>query len=90
MKPPATIRNQNGTSYLLCAEKTAPEKLGNLRPLTPKEFSAAIGEVRSAEWVRSECASGAIRTVLGPSRRPYLIPASELGRFRPSLEFAAV
>lgn len=27
----------------------------NLRPLTPKEFSAAIGGTRSPRWVRAEC-----------------------------------
>ena len=61
---------------------------GPLRPLTPKEFAAAIGELRSADWVRGQCAAGEIRTVCGPNVRPYLIPAAELARFRPSLAFA--
>jgi len=52
-------------------------------PLTPKEFAAALGGVRSQKWVRERCRKkyrgrDRIRTVAGP---PFLIPASELRKF---------
>lgn len=61
---------------------------GALRPFTPKEFAEAIGGLRSADWVRQQCGAGEIKTISGPGRPPYLIPAAELARFRPSLAFA--
>jgi hypothetical protein len=52
------------------------------RPLSPKEFAAEIGDVRSPQWVREQIAAGHIRTVDPDApKRPYLIPASELDRF---------
>lgn len=67
------------------AAQAPTAQIGQLRPLTPKEFSAAIGEMRSPDWVRQECHAGRIKTVCGAGRPPYLIPATELARFRPPL-----
>lgn len=52
-----------------------------VRALTPKEFAEAIGGLLCADTVRARCKSGEIKTVGGPGRPPYLIPASELDRF---------
>lgn len=64
---------------------TSAPAIGRIRPLTPKEFAEAIGGLRSADWVREQCHRGAIRTISGPARPPYLIPADELARFRPAV-----
>lgn len=62
----------------------------SIRPVTPKEFSAAIGGLRSAWWVRAQCrlwlksrGKRGIETLTRSA--PYIIPGSELDRFRPSL-----
>jgi hypothetical protein len=67
----------------------APE-LAPLRPLTPKEFSEAIGGLRTPNWVREQCKTGAIPSVKGKRKPPYLIPARALQRFRPPLESLVV
>lgn len=67
----------------------------SIRPVTPKEFSAAIGELRSPKWVREQCAlfvrtkgKRGIRTV--NRQAPYLIDGAEIARFRPSIESLVV
>lgn len=67
-----------------------PVRPADVRPLSPGEFSAFIGDVRTPEWVREEIRAGRIRTVDHPNapRKPYLIPRSELARFMP-LEVSA-
>ena len=76
----------------------------SIRPLTPKEMSAAIAGLRSDRWFREQCAAYVARRAenerraargLKPlplvgiesltPRAPYLIPATVLQRFRPSL-----
>ena len=64
------------------------DSVGRLRPLTPKEFSEAIGGMRSPRWVCQACRRRMIATI--GRGRPYLIPASELARFRPQLSFLEV
>lgn len=44
-----------------------------LRALTPKEFSAAIGGLLTADTIREKCRRGDIATVNGPRRPPYYI-----------------
>lgn len=76
-----------------------------LRPLTPKEFSAAIGGLRGPRWVRAECArfvseqerakrqgrpARPVGIVTLTPRPPYIIPAAELEKFRPPLAPFAV
>lgn len=56
-----------------------------LRPFTPKEFSDVLGGLRTPDWVREQCHSGAIKTVGGAGKPPYLIPVSEAIRFCPLL-----
>lgn len=58
--------------------------LAHVRPLTPKEFADAIGDLRSPRWVRRQCRLGRLATVT--DGRPYLIHPDELRRFRRPLE----
>ena len=53
-----------------------------VRALSPKEFSEAIGGILAPDTVRIRCLSGEIATINGPGRRPYLIPPTELERYR--------
>lgn len=61
----------------------------HVRPLTPKEFSAAIGGLRSEKWVRAQCRAGRLAIIEGTTR-PYLIQPDELCRFRRPLEALTV
>ncbi len=54
-----------------------------LRPLTPKEFSEAVGGVLSPATVRAYCRRGLLKTANG--RRPYLIRPDALCPYRPDL-----
>lgn len=54
-----------------------------VRPLTPKEFSEAIGGVLSPATVRDYCRRGRLPTANG--RRPYLIRPDALVPYRPDL-----
>jgi hypothetical protein len=56
-----------------------------LRPLTPKEFSEAIGRLLSPDTIRAKCRSGEIATVSGPERPPYFIRPTELEKWRPTV-----
>lgn len=57
-----------------------------LRPLTPKEFSEAIGGLLSAYTVREKCRLGELRTVNGAGRPPYFVHPEELARYRPVID----
>lgn len=57
-----------------------------VRPLTPKEFSDAIGGVLCADTIRAKCKAGEIATVNGAGRPPYFIKPTELARWRPVLD----
>lgn len=57
-----------------------------LRPLTPKEFSEAVGGLLSADTIREKCKNGELRTVNGAGRPPYFIHPDELARYRPTVE----
>lgn len=66
-----------GNGDILTAEIAALE---HIRPLTPKEFADAIGDVRSPRWVAKQCRLGRLKTT--SAGRPYLIHPVELARFR--------
>jgi hypothetical protein len=61
----------------------------SIRPLTPKEFAAALGGLRSERWVTRQCRlwlkSKGKRGIQTLTASRYIIPGSELQRFRPSL-----
>ncbi len=57
-----------------------------LRPLTPKEFSEAIGGLLSPKTVREKCHTGELDTVNGKGHPPYFIPPHELAKYRPIIE----
>lgn len=57
-----------------------------LRPLTPKEFSDAIGGILCADTIRERCKRGDLRTINGAGRPPYFIHPDELAKMRPTLE----
>jgi hypothetical protein len=62
-------------------------------PLTPKEYAAEeFGGRRSPAWVRAQCAlfirtKGREGIAVVAASRPYLIPATERGRFSRPLVF---
>ncbi len=55
-----------------------------LRPVTPKEFSEAIGGILTADTIREHCRTGKIKTIRGPH---YLIPWSEVEKYLPAPSF---
>lgn len=57
-----------------------------LRPLTPKEFSEAVGGLLAPCTVREKCRNGELPTVNGPKRPPYYIKPDALAPYRPTLE----
>lgn len=57
-----------------------------LRPLTPKEFSEAIGGLLCADTVREKCKTGDLKTINGAGRPPYYIHPDELARYRPVIQ----
>lgn len=64
------------------------------QPLTPKEFADEVfGGKLAPRWVRARCkdfvrTKGKCGIAVVLASRPYLIPASEVERFRQPLVFA--
>ncbi len=61
-----------------------------IRALTPKEFSEAIGGLLSAYTIREKCRLGELPTVNGPHRPPYFIRPDALAKYRADLSHLLV